>query len=94
MYAVPHGITMSTYSLRPGELIHIDFYFMNEESIRNFTPTLLIVDAKIRKVWTFNTPDKRPPLNILRFFLEKLRIICRKVVNVRTDMWGELAGCS
>ena len=94
MYAVPHGITMSTENLRPGELIHIDFYFMNEESIRKFTSTLLIVDAKTRKLWTFNTPNKRPPLNILRFFLEQLRMTGRKVMNVRTDMGGELAGCS
>ena len=67
---------------------------MNEESIRKFTSTLLIVDTKTRKLWTFNTPNKQPPLNILRFFLEQLRMTGRKVMNVRTDMGGELAGCS
>ena len=50
MYAVPHGIKMKTDNLRPGELIHIDFYLINEESIRKFTTTLLIVDAKAKKL--------------------------------------------
>ena len=31
--SLPKGITINTDNLRPGELIHLDFYFLNEISI-------------------------------------------------------------
>ena len=88
---LPKGITMTTSNLRPGELIHMDFCFLEETSIRNFTCALIIVDAKVRKMWTFCSQSKRPPLATVRYFLEQLKQMGRRVINIRTDMGGELA---
>ena len=88
----PHGITINTDHLRPGILIHMDFFFMNTISIRGFTSILNIVDAKTRKLWLFNTPSKTPPLDIVRFFLKQLFRMGRPVSHIRTDLGGELAG--
>ena len=52
----PHGITLNTDHLKPGQLLHMDFYFLNEVSIRGFIAVLLILDAKSRKMWQFPTP--------------------------------------
>ena len=43
---LPRTIKTTIFNLRLGELMHIDFYFINIESIRHFTSVLLIVDAK------------------------------------------------
>ena len=72
----------------------MDFCFLEEESIRKFTCALVIVDAKVRKMWTFNTPGKRPPLATIRYFLEQLKQTGRQVLNIRTDLGGELARSS
>ena len=85
---------MTTDNLRPGELIHIDFWFLEVESIRKLTCALVIVDAKVRKMWTFCTPGKRPPLATIRYFLEQLKQSGRQVLNIRTDLGGELARSS
>ena len=70
---LPHGPTMSTEFLRPGELIHMDFYFMNITSIRGFTCVLNIVDAKTRNKWEFGTPNKRPPIDTVDYFLHNAK---------------------
>ena len=64
------GVTMNTDNLRPGELLHMDFSFLDETFIRQFTYALVVVDAKVRKMWIFCTPDKRPPLATVIFLLE------------------------
>ena len=46
MRATPRGEVIDTSSYDPGELIHMDFAFMNEKSIRDFASILLIIDAK------------------------------------------------
>ena len=65
MTDIPKGIVMNTSILRPGELIHIDFCFINVTSIRGFTCVLMIVDARTRNKWEFATPTKRPHIDIL-----------------------------
>ena len=45
---LPIGITTNTNNLRPAELIHMDFYFLNRTSIRGFTYVLLVVFKKRR----------------------------------------------
>ena len=90
----PHGVTMNTAHLRPGQLIHMDFYFINRTSIRGFTSVLLILDARTRKMWQFPTQQKRPPLDIVTFFLTQLQRMGRAVQHIRTDCGGELAGSS
>ena len=90
----PHGVTINTEHLRAGQLIHMDFYFLNTISIRNFTAVLLILDAKTRKMWQFPTQQKRPPLDIVNFFLSQLKRMGREVQHIRTDCGGELVGSS
>ena len=82
---------MSTIFLRPGELIHMDFYFMNEVSIRGFTCVLNIVDAKTRNKWEFGTPNKRPPLDTVDYFLTQCKMEGRPVSRIRMDRGGELS---
>ena len=91
---LPKGVTLTTENLRPGELIHMDFCFLEEESIRKFTCALVIVDAKVRKMWTFNTPGNKSPLPTIKYFLEQLKQTGRQVLNIRTDPGGELARSS
>ena len=91
---LPKGIALSTENLVPGQLIHMDFCFLEIESIRKFTCSLIIVDAKVRKMWTFNTQGKRPLIDTVRFFLTQLKQIGRQVHNIRTDQGGELARSS
>ena len=57
---LPNVFTIDTTNIRPGELIHIDFCFLEETSIRNFTCTIVIVDARVRKMWTFLRKAKDP----------------------------------
>ena len=89
-----HSVTINTDHLRPGQLIHMDFYFVNTLSIRNFTSVLLILDTKTRKLWQFPTQQKRPPLDIVTFFLSQLKRMGREVQHIRTDCGGGLAGSS
>ena len=94
MTDIPKGITMNTSILQPGELIHIDFCFINVLSIRGFTCVLMIVDARTRNKWEFATPTKRPPINVLDFFLTQCALEGRPVSKIRTDRGGELAKSS
>ena len=85
---------MNTDNLRPRELLHMDFCFLDETSIRQFTCAQVVVDAKVRKIWTFCTPGKRPPLTTLTFLLEQLKEMGRQVINIRTYLGEELSRSS
>ena len=54
----------------------------------------MVVDAKVRKMWTFWTPGKRPLFATVKFLLEQLKQMDRQVVNIRTDLGGILARLS
>ena len=88
------GVTMNTDNLRPGELLHMDVCFLDETSIWQFTCGLVVVDAKVRKIWTFCTPGKRLPLVIVNFLLEQLKQMGRQIVSIRTDLGEELVRSS
>ena len=88
----PHGKAVNTDHLRPGQLIHLDFFFVNKESIRKFSSILKVVDAKTRRLWLFCTPNKNTLIDIIRIFLTQLRQMVRTVSHIRTDLGGELAG--
>ena len=42
-------------------------------------------------MWTFCTPGKRSPLATVKCLLEQLKQMGRQVVNIWTDLGGELA---
>ena len=67
---------------------------MDIVSIRGFSVGLIVVDAKTRQLRKFCIPGKRPPLEILSFFLTQLKTAGRPVQKTRTDLGGELAKSS
>ena len=87
----PHGKTTNTNSYNNGDVIHIDFFFMNKPSIRCFTSVLLIIDAESRKLWIFCTAAKTPPLTTLRYFLSTITTQDITIKNIIMDEGGELA---
>ena len=71
----------------------MDFYFINVLSIRGFSCVLNIVDARSRNKWEFPTLSKRPPVDMIDFFLTQCKLEGRQVLKIRTDRGGELARC-
>ena len=57
-------------------------------SYDGFCAYLLIVDGALRRVWSFLTESKEPPLSILRAFMKKFGLADG---IIRTDQGGELA---
>ena len=84
------GGVIDTSKFLPGQLLHIDFSFYEITSIRGFTCVLIIVDALTRKVWAFCTPNKRPPLDIMRFFLQQMKRDKKNPQFIRCDEGGEV----
>ena len=83
--------TVSTDHLRYGAIIHMDFYVLPNNSVCGFILALLIIDAQNRKLWEFATPNKRPPLDIVTFFLSQLSKTGRPVMIIHTNREDELA---
>ena len=46
-----------------------------------------MVDAKVRKMWTFYTPGKRPPLVTVNILLEQSRQMGRQVVSASSAIY-------
>ena len=65
------NLDLSNYN--NGQLLHIDFMFMDIKSICHFTSILTIIDAKSRKLWLFCTQSKSPPLAVIRYFITNLQ---------------------
>ena len=84
------GGTVDTSTLQPGQMFHIDFVFFDKISIRGFSAVLIIVDARTRKLWVFCTPSKRPPIDIMRFFLRQIQKDGKQVQFIRSDEGGEV----
>ena len=87
------GEVIDTNNYLPGQMLHIDFTFYEIVSIRGFTCVFIIVDAKTRRVWAFCTSSKRPPIHIMRFFLQQLKNIHRPTQFIRCDEGGEVIRC-
>jgi hypothetical protein len=85
------GKTLSMATLKPGELLHMDFEFWDIVSRRLFTAMLTIVDAKTRMLWIFCTSSKKPPIHILKWFFANLRREPRALANIRVDEDGALS---
>jgi hypothetical protein len=88
----PPKVKTTTYTLTcKGELLHIDFSFWNETSIRGFSSLLSIIDGKTRMLWNFPTASKRVPPEILEFFFGALSKENMPVLGIRVDEDGALA---
>ena len=73
---------MNIYNILPGDLLHMDFCFLDRTLIRKFTCALVVVNTKVRKMWKIFTPGKRLPLVTVNFLLEQLKQIGRQVVDI------------
>ena len=69
----------------PGESMHMDFAFMPVTSIRGFTAFLSIKDAATNYTWIFLSRNKRPPLDILSYFISILKKENRSIRYIRVD---------
>ena len=87
------GGPVDTTELPVGTRIHIDFTFFNTTSLRGFTSALMFVEATERYCWFFPTRSKRPPIELVLFFITYLRRQGLPINNIRTDEGGEFA-CS
>ena len=72
MMTINKGTTVDISNLQPGELIHMDFDFYNVTSIRGFTSMLIVVCAKTKMIWVFQTACKISYVRIIRFILTTL----------------------
>ena len=82
--SLPKGVTTNTDNLRSVKLIHMELFFLNEISIREFKCVLLAVCVKTRKLWTFSTQKNRPPLDVVRLFLTQLEVQDIPVSSITT----------
>ena len=55
--------------LKPGQQMHMDWCFIGEPSIRGHVAILCIKRANTRKSWCFPSPNKRSPLDTVKFFI-------------------------
>ena len=88
-----------------GDEFYMDFGFMRSStsdykhpnkstdrvvlSYDGYTSYLIVVDGKSRRIWSFLTRTKEPPLHIIRAFLDKFGQ--QRGGLIRTDQGGELA---
>lgn len=88
---IPRQITVDLTTFSPGFMIQMDFCFAKVPSVRGFTSILSTIDAKTRNPWAFPTRSKRPPTDLLRWFVTILRRQGFAVAFIRVDEGGELA---
>ena len=75
----------------PGFILQMDFAFFNVESIRGFISTFVAICSATSYLFGFPSRSKRPPLDILKFLVTKLRNQDKKVAFIRVDEYGALA---
>jgi len=88
---LPRNPPLPINNLRPGQMLQLDFAFMNEKSVRGFTSYLSCDCVQTKYSFRFCTRHKRAPLDILRWIFVTLRQQKREVNYVRFDEGGELA---
>ena len=94
LHAPSKGLSTTMDNFLPGSLIHMDFKFYNQTSIRGFTSILPIIDAKKRNLWTFPGSDKHPPIIKVELFINFLKKQNRDIKSIHVDEGGELARSS
>ena len=66
-------------------MLQMDFAFFNVESIRGFTSTFVNICSSTLHPFGFPSRSKRPPLDIPKFLVTKLRNQDKKVAFIRVD---------
>ena len=84
---------VSLATLRPGQMLQMDFAFFNVQSVRGFTSYISCDCVLTKYSFRFCTRRKRAPVDIIRWILLTLRKQKKEVNFVRFDEGGELARC-
>ena len=64
---LPANLSTVMLNLAPGQLLHMDFAFMNVISVQDFQSYLSCTDDTTSYPFTFPTWNKRPPLDLIKF---------------------------
>ena len=73
---------MHQHNLPPGTLLHMDFTFINEISIRGFTAYVSVTCGTSGMSFLFPTRNKCPPLDIINFVVLTIRAQRKSVTFV------------
>ena len=90
---IPRNPPIPVNMLKPGQMLQMDFAFMNVKSIRGFSSYLSCDCVHTKYSFTFCTRHKRSPVDIIRWILSTLAKLDKPVNFVRFDEGGELARC-
>ena len=88
---IPRNPPLPTNMLKPGQMLQLDFAFLNQQSIRGFTSYLSCDCVHTKYSFRFCTRSKRAPVDIIRWIVETLRKQGKPVNYIRFDEGGELA---
>ena len=88
---LPRNPPLPVNMLRPGQMLQMDFAFLNVPSVRGFTSYLSCDCVHTKYSFRFCTRSKRAPIDIIRWIMETLRKQSKSVNFVRFDEGGELA---
>ena len=88
---IPRVPTTDVSKFAPGFMLQMDFAFFNVESICGFTSTFVTICSATSYPFGFTSRSKRPPLDILKFMVTKLRNQDKKVALIRVYEDGALA---
>jgi len=88
---IPRNPPLPVGSIKPGQMLQLDFAFLNEASIRGFTSYLSCDCVSTKYSFKFCTRSKRAPVDIIRWIVTTLSQQGKTVNFVRFDEGGELA---
>ena len=91
---IPRNLITEDHNFAPGQMLHIDFTFMSEISVRGFSAYLSVTCATTAFPFSFPVRNKRPPIDLLNWIFKVLERQGKKVLFIRVDEGGELARSS
>jgi hypothetical protein len=91
---IPRGLEWDITHLSPFQLIHLDFSFFSEKSIRGFTTALDVTCASTSYPIGFPTKSKAPPIQSVQWLIRSLRNRGFSPCFCHVDEGGELANSS
>ena len=88
---IPRNPPVSIAMLKPGQMLQLDFAFINHTSIRGFSSYLSCDCVHTKYSFRFCTRSKRAPVDLIRWIINTLKNQDKLVQYVRFDEGGELA---
>jgi hypothetical protein len=91
---LPRGLNWDVSHLAPFQLLHFDFSFFTEESLRGFTSALDVICSSTSYPIGFPCKSKAPPIHATKWLLRVLRSRGYTPCFCHVDEGGELANSS